>query len=247
MRKIWTLAIFAALSLLPGCKGEDDPEVSVSFRQPSYTLYNGGQVSIGAAVDNPVPQNLGIPLEVDGPAGSVEIVPQEITIPAGETFGGILISDKSLSEGDRLTFTLLPPEGYTAGRRGTAVVTYDPREALHCSIPSAEYTFSDGMELVVEVTGARSGAEFTAEDDILIPAYIRGDGVSADGSNEIKFQEGGFIVEKGSNMGKGHLVRRFTNAIERPMAARIGIVDFDDTRILSTGPSILIHIPKTEK
>ena len=247
MRKIWTLAVLAALSLLTGCKGEDGPEELIDFGQASYTLYNGGQVSIGAAVVNPVDQNLLIPMEVDGPVSSIEIVPQEITIPAGEVSGGIRISDKTLSEGDRLTFTLLPPQGYTTGRRGTAVVTYDPREALHCSIPSStEYTFSDGMELVVVVTGARSGARFTAEDDILIPAYISGDGVSADGSNEIKFQEGGFIVGKGSNIGKGHLVRRYTNAIERPMAARIGIVDFEDSRILSTGQSILIHIPKTE-
>ena len=213
----------------------------------SYTLYNGGHVAVGAAVVEPVPQNLTIPLEVEGPSGRFSVTPPGITIPAGETAGSVLLEDISLQEGDRILLSLNPPKGYAGGRRSSTTVVYDPREALYCTIPGSEYSFTEGMEMTVVITGVRSGASYVAEDRLLIPAYISGDGSVSDGSAEVAFKEGGFIVEKGSNIGKGTLIRTHTNDIERPLSARIGIVDFDDSRILSGGQDILLHIPKTEK
>lgn len=247
MKARFILSALAVLALLAGCKGEDAVEEPVDFTQATYTLYNGGQVSVGLAVVNPVSQNLTIPLEIEGPASDVTIIPQEITIPAGEISGGTVITDKSLTEGARLILSVNPPRGYMGGKRGTTTVIYDPREALDCSIPGTEYSFTEGMELAVVLTGARSNADFKAEADLLIPVYYTGDGGQTDGSNEIIFKEGGFVVKKGSNIGYGHLIRSHTTDIERPLTARIGIADFADTRIRSTGQQVTVNIPKTEK
>ena len=163
MKARFKLSVLAVLALLAGCKGEDAVEEPVDFTQATYTLYNGGQVSVGLAVVNPVSQNLTIPLEIEGPASDVTIIPQEITIPAGEISGGTVITDKSLTEGARLILSVNPPQGYMGGKRGTTTVIYDPREALDCSIPGTEYSFTEGMELAVVLTGARSNADFKAE------------------------------------------------------------------------------------
>ena len=103
------------------------------------------------------------------------------------------------------------------------------------------------MEIMVTLAGARSGASFKAEDRLLIPVYFNGDGGVNDGHDEIALKEGGFIVEKGDNIGKAHLIRSHNTDIERPLTARLGIADFADTRIRSAGHLVVIHIPKTEK
>lgn len=247
MKKLWTLAAFAVLALLAGCKGEDVPEEPVDFVQTSYTLYNGGHVGVGLAVVSPVANPLTIPLEIEGPVSDVTIIPQEITIPADEISGGLEITDKSLSEGDRLILSVNPPKGYMPGKRGTTTVLYDPREALDCDILGTEFSFVENMEIMVTLAGARSGASFKAEDRLLIPVYFNGDGGVNDGHDEIALKEGGFIVEKGDNIGKAHLIRSHNTDIERPLTARLGIADFADTRIRSAGHLVVIHIPKTEK
>ena len=256
MKKLWTLAAFAVLALLAGCKGEDVPEEPVDFAQSTYTLYNGGHVSVGLAVVDPVSYPLTIPLEIEGPVSDVTIIPQEITIPADDISGGLVITDKSLSEGDRLVLSVNPPKGYMPGKRGTASVVYDPREALDCDILGSEFSFVEDMEIMVRLTGVRSGAEFKAEDRLIIPVYFTGDGGVTDGSDEVVLNaemeggaivKNGFIVEKGTNIGKAHLIRSHTTDIERPLTARLGIADFADTRIRSAGHLVVIHIPKTEK
>ena len=89
MKARFKLSVLAVLALLAGCKGEDAVEEPVDFTQATYTLYNGGQVSVGLAVVNPVSQNLTIPLEIEGPASDVTIIPQERDFRRDRHYGQI--------------------------------------------------------------------------------------------------------------------------------------------------------------
>ena len=247
MKKLGYLLILAALALLPACNTDDGEGEPVDFSNLSYTLYNGGKVAVGAAVVWPVEQNLTIPLDVEGPAGRFSITPPSITIPSGEIAGAVWLVDEGLQEGDRITLTLNPPAGYQAGSRGRTTVVYDTREALRCTILGTDYYFTQDMEIMVDIQGVRSGASYLAEDDLLIPARFTADGSNPDGSAEVALKERGFVVKKGEHLGRAHIIRAKTSDIPRDMTTLLSIVDFDDSRIMSPGPSVKLHIPKTEK
>ena len=247
MKKLGYLLMLAALILLPACNTEDGEGELVDFANLTYTLYNGGKVAVGVSVVTPVEQNLPIPMDVDGPTGRFSITPPGITIPAGEIAGAVWLEDKGLQEGDRIFLKLNPPAGYQVGRRGQTTVVYDTREALLCTIPGTDYFFTQDMEIVVDIQGVRSGTKYVAEDDLLIPARFTADGSNPDGSAEVTLKERGFVVKKGEHLGRAHIIRAKTTDIPHDMTTLLSIVDFDDSRILSTGPSVKLHIPKTEK
>lgn len=239
-----------ALLMLGGCnKGTDGILEPVDFVSSSYTVYQGGEVGIGLAVVKETARDLSIPLTVEGPSGFT-LSADEITIPAGELSGGVILQDLSLKAGDRITLGFEPPSGYTAGSRSQTVVTFDPREAVRYSFPETDVPFSEDMELRVILTGVRSGAAFAAQEEMLVPYWISGDGTVNDGSDEIVLKENGFIVPKGSNIGTGHLIRSHTTDITRPMTARLGVADFADSRYVTRDDAktfVRISIPITEK
>lgn len=248
--RIKLFGALTALLMLGGCNnGTDETLEPVDFASSSYTVYQGGEVGIGLAVVKETARDLSIPLTVEGPSGFA-LSADVVRIPAGELSGGITLRDVSLKTGDRIPLGFESPSGYTAGSRSKTVVTYDPREAVRYSFPDTEVSFTEDMELHVVLTGVRSGAAFAAQEEMLVPYWISGDGTVNDGSGEIVLKENGFVVPKGSNIGTGHLIRSHTTDITRPMTARLGVADFADSRYVTRDDAktfVRISIPITEK
>lgn len=236
----------AALLALAGCREQDTLE-PIDFSSASYTVYNGGEVGIALAVVNPASTRIAIPVTVSGASSGFELSSSTVIIEPGQIAGGVTLKDLSLTAGTKLTVTFTPPAGYTAGRIAQAAVVYDAREALSYSFPVTSGTFEEDMEVSILLEGARSGSRYAAEDTFTVTGWISGDGGENDGSGEVAFREGGFVVKKGSNIATGHVIRSHSTDIEKPLTARLGVDPGDARYTRGSQPVYTLAIPRTEK
>lgn len=246
MRK-YVFAAAAAFLTLAGCHEKEDALEPIDFSSAVYTVYNGGEAGIALAIVNPAPARLSIPVSVSGASSGFELSSDAVVIEPGQIAGSVTLKDVSLAAGTNLTVSFTPPAGYTAGRIAQAKVAYDAREALTYSFTEVSGTFEEGMEVSIVLQGVRSGDGYAAEKTFTVPAWITGNGGESDGSKEVAFREGGFIVQEGSNIATGHVIRSHNTDLEKPLTAQLG-VDLTHPRFYKgPRPAYTLTIPRTEK
>ena len=188
-----TFSIFlTALLVLAGCK-KDEPLPTVQFGAARYTVYSHGSVPVAVITEEPVETPLVVPVYFGG--GAVKetdytVSGDAVTIAAGEDTGYLEISDVALSEEKQIVLTLEAPDGYDTGLRAKAVVSPVAQEALIYSFATPTADLLESYTATVTLTGAVSGKEFKATEDLEIPLIIHGDGAEAVRASSVRIAAG---------------------------------------------------------
>ena len=140
---------------------DDDPAVTVTFDQSTYSVEESGTVSIGLTLSEDPRRPLNIPITATGlnDAGTADYEdPDEVTFGSGDTTATLIFTptdDDVDDDGERvrLGFGSLPP-GVSNGATTTATVSIkdddDPRVKVQFS--AANYNVSEGSSVTVTVT-----------------------------------------------------------------------------------------------
>ena len=187
---------------------DDDPVVSLSFAQASYSVVEGGVVEVRVELSADPERRLSIPIVVralgDTPVADVLRVPDEVTFVPGQTSKGFTVlarNDESPSSdaGARLAFGDLPRgvRARDADYIGEATVTIvdndTPREYLQSDLPANTST-----PAVVEVeTSLDARASQQIRSRITTTTDI--DWIRVDLTQGQKYR----IAVKGSRLGRG--------------------------------------------
>ena len=179
---------------------QNDPDVSVSFAQSSYTLVEGRTVAVPVALGEAAEAELVIPLTATAGGGAEAEVDYTVsatalTFAAGESEAAVTVAalaDSTLTdsssgslanpnneEGEHVTLGLgALPDGYQAGTPATAVVQLaDPLallgENVEVSFGAASYQVAEGESVAVPVL-----LDLVPQREVVIPLTA----VSTDGA-----------------------------------------------------------------
>ena len=142
---------------------DDEPLVTASFEQATYTVAEGSSVTVKVVLDADPERTVTIPLtttDQDG-ASSADYsgVPADVTFNAGDTEVDINFSASSDTVDDdgesvKLTFGNTLPAGVSAGNTDEAVVsiTDDDVPSVSVSFEQGTYTVAEGSTVPVTVT-----------------------------------------------------------------------------------------------
>ena len=164
----------------------DDPSVSVSFGQDSYTVAEGSSVAVKVKLDEDPERTVTIPVTKTGQDGAstddYSGVPTGVTFNSGDTEKSITFAathDSVDDDGEsvKLTFGALPT-GVSAGSTDEAVVniTDDDLPSVEVSFEQDSYTVAEGSSVAVKVK-----LDEDPERTVTIPVTKTGqDGASTD-------------------------------------------------------------------
>ena len=141
---------------------DDVPSVTVSFEQDSYTVAEGGAVTVKVKLDADPERTVTIPLMKEGQGGATSAdysgVPANVVFNASDTEKSITFSAASDSDNDdgesvKLTFGSPLPAGVTEGSTKEAVVsiTDDDVPSVEVSFEQGSYTVAEGNTVTVKV------------------------------------------------------------------------------------------------
>ena len=165
---------------------DDDPQVSVSFGATSYSVAEGGTVTVGVTLSADPERSVTIPLTTmnDGAASNSDYsgVPANVIFASGETAKTITFSATQDTEDDddesvRLGFGNLPT-GVTEGTPSetTVNITDDDVPAVTVGFGSATYGVAEGGTVTVRVTLSAD-----PERSVSIPITTVNEGGAANG------------------------------------------------------------------
>ena len=140
---------------------DDDPAVKVSFGETSYTVAEGGSVTVKVKLGADPERTLAIPLTKaiqDGAADNdYSGVPANITFNSGDTektFSFSATQDSADDDGEsvKLTFAALPADVSEGTNSHTVVsITDDDVPSANVSFEQASYTVAEGSSVTVKV------------------------------------------------------------------------------------------------
>ena len=140
---------------------DDDPPVKVSFGETSYTVAEGGSVTVKVKLGADPERTLAIPLTKaiqDGAADNdYSGVPANITFNSGDTektFSFSATQDSADDDGEsvKLTFAALPADVSEGTNSHTVVsITDDDVPSANVSFEQASYTVAEGSSVTVKV------------------------------------------------------------------------------------------------
>ncbi len=141
---------------------DDDPSVNVSFEQATYTVAEGGSVSVKVKLNKDPERQVVIPLTKtnQGGASSADYsgVPASITFNSGDTeqtFSFSATSDSVDDDGEsvKLGFGTSLPTGVSTGTTDETVVsiTDDDLPSVTASFEQSTYTVAEGGSITVKV------------------------------------------------------------------------------------------------
>ena len=130
---------------------DDDPEVTVSFGEPAYTVPEGGTVSVSVTLSADPERTVAIPLTAtnQGSASSADYtVPSSVTFDADEMSKTITFTaaDDSIDDDDEsvlLAFGTLPPS-VSLGTNTQATVSINDDDSVGVSVSEASLTIDEG-------------------------------------------------------------------------------------------------------
>ena len=140
---------------------DDVPSVTVSFEQGSYTVAEGGSVTVKVKLDEDPERTVTIPLTKTGQGGASSAdysgVPANVVFNAEDTektfdFSGDADSDNDDGESVKLAFDTLPT-GVSAGStdEATVSITDDDVPSVTVSFEQGSYTVAEGGSVTVKV------------------------------------------------------------------------------------------------
>ena len=139
---------------------DDDPSVKVSFEQSSYTVAEGGSVTVKVKLDADPERTVTIPLTKTNQGGATASdysVPASVVFNSGDTektfsFAATDDSDDDGGESVKLGFGTLPT-GVSAGTidESTVSITDDDVPSVTVSFEQASYTVAEGGSVTVKV------------------------------------------------------------------------------------------------
>ena len=141
---------------------DDDPPVTASFEQSSYTVAEGSTVEVTVTLSLDPERTVEIPItttDQDGATGAdYSVVPANVTFDSGDTQKTVTFTATQDAEDDdgesvKLAFGTLP-NGVTAGTPGetTVSITDDDVPSVTVSFEQAAYTVAEGGSVTVSVT-----------------------------------------------------------------------------------------------
>ncbi|MCY3959972.1 MAG: fibronectin type III domain-containing protein [Chloroflexi bacterium] len=141
---------------------DDDPAVTVSFGQASYSVAEGGEVTVSVTLSADPERTVEVPLLRVNQGGATSAdysgVPASVTFQSGDTeqtFAFRAESDSANDDGEsvKLSFGTLPAR-VTSAAPSQAVVTIsdDDVPAVTVSFGAATYTVAEGGDVTVAVT-----------------------------------------------------------------------------------------------
>ena len=138
-----------------------DNTKTLNFAQPSYTVGEGGSVTVRVTLDSAASAQVDIPVSVTNQGGATSAdyttLPASVTINSGANLGTVTftaVDDSAVESGEsvRLSLGSLPP-GYIAGSTNETVVniTDDDVVQVTVSFGSAAYRVDEGTSRSVTV------------------------------------------------------------------------------------------------
>ena len=140
----------------------DDPSVSVSYENSSYSVAEGGSVSIKVTLSADPERSVTIPISKANQGGAIDDdysgVPANVTFASGETeksFSFAATDDAVDDDGEKvsLTFGALPA-GVNAGTPSAAVVSITDNDdpSVSVSYENSSYSVAEGGSVSIKVT-----------------------------------------------------------------------------------------------
>ena len=142
-----------AESLTVTITDDDDPAVTVSFEQGSYSVAEGSEVTVTVELSAEPERQVVVPLthtaQGDTTAADYSVTPTSVTFEAGDTsktFTFTAASDDIDDDGEsvRLGFGTALPERVTAGTTATATVTIGDDDTAGVSVVPAAVSVTEG-------------------------------------------------------------------------------------------------------
>ena len=141
---------------------DDDPSVTVSFGQATYTVAEGSTATVKVKLSADPERTVTIPLTATNQGGATSSdysgVPKNVVFNSGDTEQTFTFSAASDSENDdnesvRLEFGSSLPAGVTEGSPNETVVsiTDDDVPSVTASFEEASYTVTEGNSVTVKV------------------------------------------------------------------------------------------------
>lgn len=203
MRRILTmLASVAIVMAAVSCEKEQTPELG--FGKSHYVLLPDAPLTVDVVTNVAPAADLTVELSFTGDAvlGEDYLVSSEsVVIPAGQVKGSLTITPEANYEADRsIVLSMTLPAGYASAKYATATVAVEAKELLMYSFEVAEADVLDSYVVKLNISGATSGTDWVATEDMQIPfkfveALENPDVVTFDTENY-------FALAKGENVAK---------------------------------------------
>ena len=180
------VAAVAPLTAVVSIVDDDDPEVEVSFAASSYSVDEGGSVTVTVTLDADPERTVRVPITATGQGDASDSdysgVPGSVTFTRGarsESFTFTAVDDTIDDDGESvlLGFPATLPDRVSAGTNATATVNIedDDHPEVEVSFAEASYSVDEGGSVTVTVT-----LDADPERTVRVPITATGQGDASD-------------------------------------------------------------------
>ena len=226
MKRIISMLACAALVV---CSCQKDPKPELSFESGNYVMGADEAVKVKVVASEAPAADLTVGFTASGTAvkgSDYELSAESFTIKAGETSGEITISPKNnVGSSLNINLALTLPAGYIAGDFASTIVAVGSKEKIAYSFAQKETKLVDEVDIVLNLIGETSGANFVAGGEIVLPFTIDAASTATAADYEVKDGATAFVFAKGSKSAKITLKSKLAEG------AKEVIIKLDETAV----------------
>ena len=215
MKRIFSMLACAALVV---CSCQKDPKPALSFETGNYVMGADEALTVKVVTTQAPATDLTVEFTAAGSAvkgTDYAFSAESFTIKAGETVGEITVTPlNNLGENLTIDLALTLPVGYEAGKFTSALIAVGTKEKFSYSFAKKETKLVSEVDIILNLIGENSGANFVAGGDFEFPFIIDALSSALETDYEVKDNATKFVVAKGTNSAKITLVSKVTTMPE---------------------------------
>lgn len=209
MKRILSMLACAALVV---CSCQKDPKPELSFETGNYVMGADEALTVKVVTTQAPATDLTVEFTAAGSAvkgSDYELSAEAFTIKAGETVGEITVTPlNNLGANLTVNLTLTLPVGYEAGNFTSTLIAMGAKEKIAYSFAKAQTKLVGEVDIVLNLVGETSGANFVAGGELTLPFVIDQTSTAAAADYEVKDGATAFVFAKGEKSAKITLVSK---------------------------------------
>lgn len=230
MKRILSMLACAALVV---CSCQKDPKPALSFETGNYVMGADEALTVKVVTTQAPATDLTVEFTAAGSAvkgTDYAFSAESFTIKAGETVGEITVTPlNNLGANLTINLTLTLPVGYEAGNFTSTLIAMGAKEKIAYSFEKAETKLVGEVDIVLNLVGETSGANFVAGGELTLPFVIDQTSTAAAADYEVKDGATAFVFAKGEKSAKITLVSKL-ESVPADDAKNI-VIKLDETAI----------------
>ena len=222
-----------ACAALVVCSCQKDPKPALSFETGNYVMGADEALTVKVVTTQAPATDLTVEFTAAGSAvkgTDYAFSAESFTIKAGETVGEITVTPlNNLGANLTVNLTLTLPVGYEAGNFTSTLIAMGAKEKIAYSFEKAETKLVGEVDIVLNLVGETSGANFVAGGELTLPFVIDQTSTAAAADYEVKDGATAFVFAKGEKSAKITLVSKL-ESVPADDAKNI-VIKLDETAI----------------